>query len=67
MTTDELDALRSEIKETEMHLTSLRKEYRERSTEALRAAIEARKEADRTVRKEMMKLGYRAPVTQYWP
>ena len=49
----ELEALTEEIKLTEQKLSDLRKEYRERKTAGLRAALEARKEADRMIREEM--------------
>ena len=37
----------------------LRKEYRDQRTAGLRAAIEARNEADAMIREEMKALGYR--------
>lgn len=57
----ELEALTEEIKITEQKLGDLRKEYRERKTAGLRAAIEARKEADALIREEMQSLGYQSP------
>tara|TARA_R100000231_G_scaffold121393_1_gene91586 strand:+ start:292 stop:513 length:222 start_codon:yes stop_codon:yes gene_type:complete len=54
----ELDALAEEIKITEQKLSDLRKEYRERKTAGLRAAIEARNEAEAMIREEMKGLGY---------
>ena len=54
----ELDALAEEIKTTEQKLSDLRKEYRERKTAGLRAAIEARNEAEAMIREEMKGLGY---------
>lgn len=55
--TIEVDALAEEIKLTEQKLNDLRKEYRERKTAGLRAAIEARNEADALIREEMKALG----------
>ena len=55
----ELETLAEEIKLTESKLSDLRKEYRERKTAGLRAAIEARNEADAMIREEMKALGYR--------
>jgi hypothetical protein len=53
----DIDALIEEIKITEQKLSDLRKEYRERKTAGLRAAIEARNEADALIREEMKSLG----------
>jgi len=39
---EDMDTLLEEIKATEKHLAELRKEYRERKTAGVRAAIEAR-------------------------
>ena len=50
----ELDALTEEIKLTEQKLSDLRKEYRERKTAGVRAAIE-----------ELRAIGYRDPV-DFW-
>ena len=50
---DELQELLDQIKEAEAHLMELRKEYREKRTAGLRAAIEARNEADAMIREEM--------------
>ena len=61
----ELDALVEEIKLTEQKLSDLRKEYRERKTAGLRAAIEARKEADALIREEMQSLGYQSPFISW--
>jgi len=61
----ELENLASQIKETEKQLMELRKEYRERKTAGLRAAIEARNEADKVLREELRALGYRSPF-QLW-
>lgn len=55
----ETDELMQQIKDAEQHLSELRKEYRERKTAGLRAAIEARNEADAMIREEMKSLGYR--------
>ena len=62
---EDLDALLDEIKATEQHLTSLRKEYREKKTAGLRAALEARKEADALIREEMKGLGYQSPFISW--
>ena len=61
----ELDALVEEIKLTEQKLSDLRKEYRERKTAGVRAAIEARNEADKVLREELRAIGYRDPV-DFW-
>ena len=61
----ELDALVEEIKLTEQKLSDLRKEYRERKTAGVRAAIEARNEADKVLREELRALGYRDPL-DFW-
>ena len=55
---DELQELFDQIKEAEAHLVELRKEYREKRTAGLRAAIEARNEADAMIREEMKAMGY---------
>ena len=54
---DELQELLDQIKEAEAHLVELRKEYREKRTAGLRAAIEARNEADSMIREEMKAMG----------
>ena len=55
----DIETLAEEIRDTERKLSDLRKEYRERKTAGLRAAIEARNEADAMIREEMKALGYR--------
>lgn len=55
---EEIDTLLEEIKSTENHLAELRKEYRERKTAGLRAALQARAEAEQLLRQEMKELGY---------
>ena len=55
---DELQELLDQIKEAEAQLAELRKEYREKRTAGLRAAIEARNEADAMIREEMKAMGY---------
>jgi len=55
----DIETLAEEIRDTERKLSDLRKEYRERKTAGLRAAIEARNEADAMIREEMKSLGYR--------
>ena len=62
---DDLDSLLDEIKSTEKHLAELRKEYRERKTAGVRAAIEARNEADKVLREELKAIGYRDPI-DFW-
>ena len=54
----DVETLAEEIKITEQKLSDLRKEYRERKTAGLRAAIEARNEAEAMIREEMKGLGY---------
>ena len=54
----EVNELAEQIKEAEAHLAELRKEYREKRTAGLRAAIEARNEADAMIREEMKAMGY---------
>ena len=61
----ELDALTEEIRLTEQKLSDLRKEYRERKTAGVRAAIEARNEADKVLREELRAIGYRDPM-DFW-
>ena len=61
----ELNELAEQIKEVERQLTELRKEYRERKTAGLRAAISARNEADKVLREELQALGYRNPFIQW--
>ena len=61
----ELNELAEQIKEAERQLTELRKEYRERKTAGLRAAISARNEADKVLREELQALGYRNPFIQW--
>ena len=63
--TDELEDLAAQIKDAEQHLAELRKEYRERKTAGLRAAIDARNEADKVLREELRALGYRNPFISW--
>ena len=65
MMNEDLNALLDEIKATEKHLATLRQEYRERKTAGLRAAIEARNEADEMIREEMKSLGYHSPFISW--
>ena len=53
-----LEELSEQIREAETHLMELRKEYRERKTAGVRAAIEARNEADKVLREELRAMGY---------
>ena len=62
---EDLNALLDEIKATEKHLLALRQEYRERKTAGLRAAIEARNEADEMIREEIKSLGYPSPFISW--
>jgi SMC interacting uncharacterized protein involved in chromosome segregation len=61
----EINELAEQIKEAELHLAELRKEYRERKTAGLRAAISARNEADKIIRQELQALGYRNPFISW--
>jgi|TARA_R100000149_G_C5739234_1_gene54142 cell division septum initiation protein DivIVA len=58
---NDIEALAEQIKDAEQHLAELRKEYRELRTAGLRAAIDARNEADKVLREELKALGYRDP------
>jgi SMC interacting uncharacterized protein involved in chromosome segregation len=62
----EINELAEQIKEAEAHLVELRKEYRERKTAGLRAAISARNEADKVLREELQALGYRGSPFVSW-
>ena len=62
----EVNELAEQIKEAEQHLAELRKEYRERKTAGLRAAISARNEADKVLREELQALGYRGSPFSSW-
>ena len=62
----EVNELAEQIKESEQHLAELRKEYRERKTAGLRAAISARNEADKVLREELQALGYRGSPFISW-
>ena len=46
------------------NILQLRKEYREKKTAGLRAAIEARNEADAMIREEMKGLGYQSCLSR---
>ncbi len=58
----DIETLAEEIKATERKLSDLRQEYRERKTAGLRAALEARKEADRMIREEMKGLDHQSSL-----
>ena len=58
--------MQAEIAEVELQLADMRREFREKRTAALKAAIDARNEADKLVREEMARLGYKAPVRHSW-
>ena len=62
----ELEALTDEIKLTEQKLSDLRKEYRERKTAGVRAAIEARNEADKVLREELRAIGMFQTPLDFW-
>ena len=62
----EINELAEQIKEAEAHLVELRKEYRERKTAGLRAAISARNEAVKVLREELQALGYRGSPFVSW-
>jgi len=64
---DNLEQLLDEIKEVEAHLTELKKQYREQRTAGLRAAIEARNEADAMIREEMKAMGYQYNASPFKP
>ena len=57
MDTD-LAELESAIREAEAQLSEMKREYKERRTASLRAALEARKDIDSTIREELKTLGY---------
>ena len=54
----DFDALKETIAEREKELMQLKQEYREKQTAGLKAAMEARREADRLVQLELKNLGY---------
>ena len=62
----ELDALAEEIKITEQKLRELRREYREQKTSGVRAAIEARNEADKVLREELKAIGMHHAPLDFW-
>ena len=62
----ELEALTEEIKLTEQKLSDLRKEYRERKTAGVRAAIEARNEADKVLREELRAIAMHHTPLDFW-
>ena len=62
----EVNELAEQIKEADAHLAELRKEYRERKTAGLRAAISARNAADKVLREELQALGYRGSPFISW-
>ena len=55
---NEMEMLAEEIKEMEKTLMEKKKEFREKRTANLRAALEAKKEAEKAVRDELTALGY---------
>ena len=63
----DIDDMAELIREKEKELLEMKKEYRERSTEGLRHALEQKKEAEKLVRDEMKALGYDYGSTvRYW-
>ena len=54
----DFDALKETIAEREKELMQLKQEYREKQTAGLKAAMEARREAERLVQLELKNLGY---------
>ena len=58
MMDNELEHLESANREAEKQLADMKKEYREKRTSSLRAALEARKDIDATIRDELKSLGY---------
>ena len=57
MDTDLAD-LETAIREAEAQLSEMKREYKEQRTASLRAALEARKDIDSTIREELKTLGY---------
>jgi|TARA_B100001094_G_scaffold19886_1_gene16942 chromosome segregation ATPase len=57
MDTDLAD-LETAIREAEAQLSEMKREYKEKRTASLRAALEARKDIDSTIREELKTLGY---------
>jgi len=57
MDTDLAD-LETAIREAEAQLSEMKREYKEKRTASLRAALEARKDIDSTIRDELKTLGY---------
>ena len=53
-----MEMLAEEIKEMEKTLMEKKKEFREKRTSSLRAALEAKKEVEKAVREELKALGY---------
>ena len=55
---ENLSSLEDIIREKEKELYELKKEYREKKTAGLKAAMEAKREAESMIREEMKSLGY---------
>ena len=55
---ENLSSLEDIIREKEKELYELKKEYREKKTAGLKAAMEAKREAENMIRDEMKSLGY---------
>jgi len=58
-----IDELSTLISEKEKELFELKRELRERQTAGLKAAMEARRDADRLVRDELKALGYSGRIS----
>ena len=55
---ENLSSLEDIIREKEKELYELKKAYREKKTAGLKAAMEAKREAENMIRDEMKSLGY---------
>jgi|TARA_R100001510_G_C7490140_1_gene98324 chromosome segregation ATPase len=55
---EDLTELEDAIKEAEKQLSEMKREYKDKRTASLRAALEARKDIDCTIREELKTLGY---------
>ena len=56
---EELEGLLDQIKQAEEQLKELRKEYQDKRMSGLRAAIQARNEADKMIQEELRSIGYK--------
>lgn len=66
---EELEQLLEQINQAEEQLKELRKEYQEKRMSGLRAAIQARNEADKMIQEELRSIGYKQynpiPIDQW--